>query len=417
MKQNVISVENLSKEYNLDFLYEYYTLRDLIKEAPTLLAKKLSKKEKKQRFWALKNVSFTVKKGEVLGIIGRNGAGKSTLLKILARIVSPTSGKVILRGKVASMLEVGTGFHQELTGRENIYLNGAILGMKRAEINKKFKDIVEFSEIGKFLDTPVKKYSSGMQVRLAFSVAAHLDPEILLLDEVLAVGDMSFQRKSLRKMNSIARDEGKTVIFVSHNMTAVDSLCSRVALLEEGELVSLGKTRATISKYIKDFVVDEKVQDLKNISRAGNSKLIITDFWMEDNFGKRTSKVRTGSNCKFIFKFMCPSGYSQKNVDFGFSVKSEADQPLFLHYLSFTNQQLKKCPPKGIFSLSIDKFPLTIGQYKVGFRALVDGKEADYVPYASDFDVIEGDFYNTGTPINQTHSPFYVPGSWSIESK
>ena len=203
-----------------------------------------------EEFWALKDVSFEVKEGEVVGIIGRNGAGKSTLLKILSRITEPTEGRVRIRGRVASLLEVGTGFHPELTGRENIFVNGAILGMTRAEIAKKFDEIVAFAEVEKFLDTPVKRYSSGMYVRLAFAVAAHLEPEILLLDEVLAVGDASFQKKCLGRMGAVAK-EGRTVMFVSHNMTAVGSLCERVVWLDNGQIVEAGNTGQVILKYLQ----------------------------------------------------------------------------------------------------------------------------------------------------------------------
>ena len=201
-------------------------------------------------FWALRDISFSVNPGEVIGIVGRNGAGKSTLLKILSRITEPTSGRAILRGRVVSLLEVGTGFHPELTGRENIFLNGAILGMRRAEIAKKFEEIVEFAEVGKFIDTPVKRYSSGMFVRLAFAVAAHLDPEILLIDEVLAVGDAGFQKKCLGKMGEVASQHGRTVFFVSHNMGAVRSLCEQAILIDGGRLVLSGKPGDVISHYL-----------------------------------------------------------------------------------------------------------------------------------------------------------------------
>ncbi len=205
-------------------------------------------------FWALKDVSFEVKQGEVVGIIGRNGAGKSTLLKILSRITEPTSGRVTLRGRVASLLEVGTGFHPELTGRENIFLNGAILGMTRAEVRSKFDEIVAFAEVEKFLDTPVKRYSSGMYVRLAFAVAAHLEPEILVVDEVLAVGDAQFQKKCLGKMQDVARGEGRTVLFVSHNIGAVSSLCTRGIFLKSGRLGLAGDMQAVIHAYMADCV-------------------------------------------------------------------------------------------------------------------------------------------------------------------
>ena len=203
-----------------------------------------------EEFWALKDVSFEVQEGEVLGIIGRNGAGKSTLLKILSRITEPTSGRVTLRGRVASLLEVGTGFHPELTGRENIFLNGAVLGMSRAEIRKKFDEIVAFAEIDKFIDTPVKRYSSGMYVRLAFAVAAHLEPEILIVDEVLAVGDAEFQKKCLGKMNEVSRRDGRTVLFVSHNMEPLLKLCDRGILLNSGQLTEIGPVSEVISAYL-----------------------------------------------------------------------------------------------------------------------------------------------------------------------
>ena len=232
MSQPIISVEGLSKEYVLGGKQGgYETFREAVMRKLTNPFGERAAVQKK--FWALKDVSFDVKQGEIVGIIGRNGAGKSTLLKILSKIIEPTEGRITLRGRTASLLEVGTGFHPELTGRENIYLNGSILGMKKIEIDKKFDEIVAFAEVEKFIDTPVKHYSSGMYVRLAFAVAAHLDPEILLVDEVLAVGDSLFQKKCLGKMESVAR-LGRTVFFVSHNMAAVQRLCSRVILVGLG---------------------------------------------------------------------------------------------------------------------------------------------------------------------------------------
>ena len=246
MSQPIISAENIGKRYRLlhQSKQPYSTLRDAL----TAQAKRLfggssaadaSHADSEEEFWALKDVNFEIQRGEVVGIIGRNGAGKSTLLKVLSRIVEPTTGRITLRGRVASLLEVGTGFHPELTGRENIFLNGAILGMSKSEIRGKFDEIVAFAEVEKFLDTPVKHYSSGMYVRLAFAVAAHLDPEILILDEVLAVGDAAFQKKCLSRMRTVAAD-GRTVLFVSHNMAAVTALCDRGLLLHNGKLVVIG---------------------------------------------------------------------------------------------------------------------------------------------------------------------------------
>src|ERR1035441_3462969 len=220
-------------------------------------------------FWALKDVSFEVKRGEVVGIIGRNGAGKSTLLKILSRITEPTSGRVHLKGRVASLLEVGTGFHPELTGRENVFLNGAILGMSRAEIRQKFDEIVAFAEVEKFLDTPVKRYSSGRYVRLAFAVAAHLEPEILIVDEVLAVGDAQFQKKCLGKMKAASRSEGRTVLFVSHNMGAIQSLCSRAVLLSLGRITFEGKVQDAVSYYMRAHEPKAMVDSFDGCARQG----------------------------------------------------------------------------------------------------------------------------------------------------
>lgn len=243
MSDPIIRVENVGKRYFLGdgaqngAVYRHRTLRETLTEGTQqLFRRRGARKKHGEELWALRDVSFEVKQGEVIGIIGRNGAGKSTLLKILSRISEPTVGRVHIKGRVASLLEVGTGFHPELTGRENIYLNGAILGMTRAEIQRKFDAIVDFSEVERFLDTPVKRFSSGMYVRLAFAVAAHLDPEILLVDEVLAVGDAEFQKKCLGKMNEVSKSEGRTILFVSHQMMAVERLCSRAVLIDKGRL-------------------------------------------------------------------------------------------------------------------------------------------------------------------------------------
>ena len=254
MSAVAIHVENLGKRYRIGDRREgYSTLRDAIASAaqtPLWILRDRNRKNSSRQFWALKDVSFEVKQGEVVGIIGRNGAGKSTLLKILTRVTYPTAGRAEIRGRIGSLLEVGTGFHPELTGRENIYLNGAILGMRKTEIQQKFDEIVEFAEIEKFLDTPVKRYSSGMYMRLAFAIAAHLEPEILIVDEVLAVGDAAFQKKCLGKMGKVAK-EGRTVLFVSHNMVAIESLCNRVIWLDQGQLMAEGHPASVVSTYLQ----------------------------------------------------------------------------------------------------------------------------------------------------------------------
>jgi lipopolysaccharide transport system ATP-binding protein len=275
MSDIVIDVENLSKRYLVGHRSaereRYPTLRDVIgrearnfarKAADFVRGRQIVQGDEIEEFWALRDISFKLKCGEVLGIVGRNGAGKSTLLKILSRITEPDAGRATLRGRVSSLLEVGTGFHPELTGRENIYLNGAILGMSRMEIKRKFDEIVDFAELEKFLDTPVKRYSSGMYVRLAFAVAAHLEPEILIVDEVLAVGDAEFQKKCLGKMDDVSRNQGRTVLFVSHNMEAVLKLCNRAILLDSGSIREMGDVKSVVAAYLQNKSPSPSVVDL-----------------------------------------------------------------------------------------------------------------------------------------------------------
>lgn len=257
----VIHIEQLSKQYRLGQSVDLTrTFREAIMRLPRLLSRKTGMETPAGTFWALQNINISIERGQVLGIIGRNGAGKSTLLKILSRITTPTTGQIKLHGRVGSLLEVGTGFHSELTGRENIYLNGAILGMRKAEINKKFDEIVEFAEVGQFLDTPVKRYSSGMNVRLAFAVAAHLEPEILLIDEVLAVGDAAFQKKCLGKMQNVA-SEGRTILFVSHNMGAVRQLCTSCLWIDHGRIKQHGTASSVVEAYLKAGNSSEKTAE------------------------------------------------------------------------------------------------------------------------------------------------------------
>jgi len=276
--ETVIRVENLGKKYIINHQQQnsgkYVALRDVLTDKVKSLFAPKAKDQAQEEFWALSNISFEVKQGEVIGIIGRNGAGKSTLLKILSRITEPTTGRMNLKGRIGSLLEVGTGFHPELTGRENIYLNGAILGMAREEIKQKFDEIVAFAEVEKFLDTPVKRYSSGMYMRLAFAVAAHLDPEILVVDEVLAVGDTGFQKKCLGKMGDVATKEGRTVLFVSHNMTAIKSLCQKAIWLNQGNVVKQGEVSHIVADYIQQGYINslEKVWS-DPASAPGNEKV------------------------------------------------------------------------------------------------------------------------------------------------
>ena len=311
MKNTVIKVENLHKRYKLGVIgaktlqqaLQSYIALKLNKEDPN--SKIGAKKAVNGEFWALKGLNFEVYEGEILGIIGRNGAGKSTLLKLLSQITSPTKGDIYIKGKISSMLEVGTGFHRELTGRENVYLNGAILGMKKAEVDQKFDEIVKFAEIEEFIDTPVKRYSSGMYVKLAFSVAAHLNSEILIMDEVLAVGDMKFQKKCLDKMKDLAKNQGKTILYVSHNMSTISDMCNRCIFLEEGTLKYDGSVEKAIQMYYDDFSKNQSFISLKESKRPKRftPSVLIQSVSSNDKSGfifDEGDKLRFTLSCKAL---------------------------------------------------------------------------------------------------------------------
>ena len=313
MSDTVIRVENLGKKYILGHQRQerYTALRDVMANGAKSLGRKLLKPLGKrvsdpvvEEFWALKDVSFEVKQGDRIGIIGRNGAGKSTLLKILSRITEPTTGRITIKGRVASLLEVGTGFHPELTGRENIYLNGAILGMSRFEIKKKFDEMVAFAEVEKFLDTPVKHYSSGMYVRLAFAVAAHLEPEILIVDEVLAVGDIEFQKKCLGKMQDVAEKEGRTVLFVSHNLTAIRTLCSRAILLDKGKIIADSSANEAVRSYLSYGGSNILVREWANeIEAPQNNSIVLRKVSICDEQDNQVSQVYTDTRFDIKIEF------------------------------------------------------------------------------------------------------------------
>lgn len=312
MSDTVIRVENLSKKYVIGHQKQerYISLRDVISDKVKSFGQVLSRKDPQEdptheEFWALKDVSFEIKQGDRVGIIGRNGAGKSTLLKILSRITEPTEGRISINGRVASLLEVGTGFHPELTGRENIFLNGAILGMDRVEIKRKFDEIVAFAEVEKFLDTPVKRYSSGMYVRLAFAVAAHLEPEILIVDEVLAVGDAQFQKKCLGKMEDVAEKEGRTILFVSHNMAAVLDLCSKGIVLEGGKIIQEGTTENSVKTYMNSWQTKSigENTNIKDRLNRTSGDVRFTHLIMEDNQGNQRWEFSTDESLKIKFSY------------------------------------------------------------------------------------------------------------------
>jgi lipopolysaccharide transport system ATP-binding protein len=368
-----------------------------------------------EEFWALKEVSFDVKQGEVVGIIGRNGAGKSTLLKILSRITEPTEGRVRINGRVASLLEVGTGFHPELTGRENVFLNGAILGMQRTEIIKKFDEIVAFAEVEKFLDTPVKRYSSGMYVRLAFAVAAHLEPEILIVDEVLAVGDARFQKKCLGKMQDVSSKGGQTVLFVSHNMAAVKRLCHRCILLRNGKTVASGSADSVINQYVQDNSFTNG-QSLEHSSqRSGSGAIRLTSFHLEDVDGNKIQEVQSGSDFCLVLHFKCAKSIVSRNVNIGISLHQPDETPVSVLYSSYTGQTFDSVSTSGAFRCLVKRIPLKEGRYMIGARVEAGGEEADWPQgMIGELDVIASDFYGTGVKGFDGSAPLLLSASWSL---
>jgi lipopolysaccharide transport system ATP-binding protein len=370
MSENVISVDNLSKKYIIAHQqeggsrYSYKALRDVIADGAKSFAKTFIKPAGKkpnptrEEFWALKDVSFEIKEGEVIGVIGRNGAGKSTLLKVLSRITEPTNGRIAINGRIASLLEVGTGFHPELTGRENIYLNGSVLGMSRVEIKKKFDEIVAFAEVERFLDTPVKRYSSGMYVRLAFSVAAHLEPEILIVDEVLAVGDSAFQKKCLGKMGDVATKEGRTVLFVSHSMQAIAQLTKRCILLSKGNVQFDGNTGKAVQLYLAGQKEDGEAQ---GAYQAPDSKTGNYVAW---------AKVHTsegeGIHCwgkPITFEFALHIDKPHESLWFSFQIVSALQQPICIFWFYEPQASFRRESGTFVIRCEIPKLRLYMGSY------------------------------------------------------
>jgi lipopolysaccharide transport system ATP-binding protein len=376
MSDTIIRVENLSKKYIIGHQKQerYSALRDAIANGAKSIGRKLMTPLGKndsapiyEDFWALKDVSFEIKRGDRVGIIGRNGAGKSTLLKILSRITEPTKGSIRIKGRVASLLEVGTGFHPELTGRENIYLNGAILGMSKVEIQRKFDEIVAFAEIEKFLDTPVKRYSSGMYVRLAFAVAAHLEPEVLVVDEVLAVGDAQFQKKCLGKMEDVGK-EGRTVLFVSHQMGMITQLCSRALMLESGSIVQQGKPNDIISFYLERANSFEKGNFVRSNLLKADTNLFITEAKTLNNCGDNTYEF--GHTEPIFIKIYFVAEVVLKDVLLAMSLKDKIGRKVFSSQTEFKPNTLKQKRNNFMATLKIPGNFLTPGQYSffLGFH-------------------------------------------------
>ena len=422
MSDIVIKAEGIGKSYLIGHQSNerYVALRDVIANTAKGLWSKIRGSQSRARkdieeFWALKDVSFEVKQGERIGIIGRNGAGKSTLLKILSRITEPTTGKVSIKGRVASLLEVGTGFHPELTGRENIYLNGAILGMTRAEIKRKFDEIVDFAEVEKFLDTPVKHFSSGMYVRLAFAVAAHLEPEILVVDEVLALGDSACKKKCWGKMNDVAT-EGRTVLFVSHNMVAVQQLCQRGIVLNEGNVTFCGKIADAVRNYISN-VKTLIVTDLeKRKDRKGSQWLKFTKVVVCDSEGNEIQQALTGQDVFIRFYYMSGKMLRDTTVNVAFNVRSNQGYVLtHLNSLDVGNANMDVYP-RGFFQCAWPKFNLRSGSYDCALFCEISGEIVDWLQSAFAINVEDGDFFKTGRIISRDQGDMLVPYTWSSHS-
>jgi lipopolysaccharide transport system ATP-binding protein len=411
----VIKIENVSKQYRLgligtntlkgDLQRWWYNVRGLpdptltIGQENALKNGNLNIKDCSEYVWALKDINFEVEQGEVLGIIGKNGAGKSTLLKLLSRVTAPTTGLIKVKGRIASLLEVGTGFHPDLTGRENIFLNGAILGMTKTEIRSKLEEIVDFAGIAKYIDTPVKRYSSGMYVRLAFAVAAHLEPEILVIDEVLAVGDAEFQKKALGKMKNISKEEGRTVLFVSHNMAAVKNLCKSAILLQNGIIYFEGNQADTINKYLSLSQTDSNYLASGPIDKwLGNNNVRIKSFTISPGQGNGLS-ISSGVNFQMEF-------YNYKrniNLDTTFELSTFDEVVVFHHGRIITNEFNSK---EGIYKIDgkIPAFFLNAGSYKM---KVIFGENQRYPLYIQE-DIVAFEIMNEVTGSNNSVFPGVV---------
>jgi lipopolysaccharide transport system ATP-binding protein len=359
------------------------------------------------QIWAIRDLTFDVPEGSALAIIGSNGAGKSTLLKILAQITEPTSGWVDVAGRVGALLEVGTGFSPELTGRENVYLNGTLLGMSRREIDLRLDDIVSFAGVEEHLDKPVKWYSSGMYVRLGFAVAAHLEPDILIVDEVLSVGDLAFQQKCLGRMGEVA-GAGRTVLFVSHNLAAVSAMCPTAMYLREGQIHARGPTREVIDCYVDDVKATARVDVRDRIDRDGDGRLRFTEIRVGTG-----AAVRTGDDCEVSLLYEGAPGPARVRV--GFAVYGALVEPIFQCVNETSGDVISEVGADGTFTCTIPRLPLSPGHYTISVYCEIDGKVADWVQHAAVLEVVEGDFFGTGRLPSEAHGTFYVDHRWTSE--
>ncbi len=412
----IIKVDSLSKQYLLnksgaqksDTLYGNF-----INGVKNI--KSFTRKKETEEFWALKDVSFEINAGDRVGIIGRNGAGKSTLLKVLSRITPPTSGRIEITGRVASLLEVGTGFHGDLSGRENIYLNGSILGMSKYEIDRKFDEIVAFAEVEKFLDTPVKRYSSGMYVRLAFAVAAHLEPEILIVDEVLAVGDIAFQKKCMGKMKDVSTNEGRTILFVSHNMAAIQNICDKCIYMKNGQLIDFNATELVIPKYLLSSHASSTILLADRTDRMGNSAVRFQSITYKDAEGNVISNAQCGSALNIELTMLADPKFDLSYLNISVGIDDDNGQRIAQLNNSNTNQVFEKFNA-GTFvvNIHIPILPLKGGTYTIAIFASVNSEVADWIQEATVLEVESGDFFKTGKLPEESQGNFYINHSFSI---
>lgn len=411
----VIKVKNLAKRYFIGHQEQeaYLTLRDtLAKKSRDWLTRlshpfrastgqPLGDLSTTEEFWALKDVSFDIKQGDRVAIIGRNGAGKSTLLKLLSRITEPSAGRITIDGRVASLLEVGTGFHPELSGRENIFLNGAILGMGKAEIKRKFDEIVAFAEVEKFLDTPVKRYSSGMYVRLAFAVAANLEPEILVVDEVLAVGDAQFQKKCLGKMEEVGK-EGRTVLFVSHNMAAVENLCRTGIVLDQGQKVFQGDVSQAVNTYLNSFAAETGKSLDQRTDRKGKGRVRMTQLEIQDRKGNSNIPFPIGAELSFKITYQSKAEVRSPRVIIG--VYDNMGVGITRLDTLITGDIPSILPESGSIVCTTREMNLTPGRYMLNIAFLSGNGMEDYLVNAGIIDITSSDFFNTGKAFNESDS-------------
>lgn len=421
----VIRAEGLGKKYIIGHEAEReVALRDIIARGTRSALRKVTDMAKGrivvpgdtvEDFWALRDVNFEVKRGEVLGVIGRNGAGKSTLLKILSRITEPSKGRVTVAGRVSSLLEVGTGFHPELSGRENIYLNGAILGMGRAEIKRKFDEIVSFAEVERFLDTPVKRFSSGMYVRLAFAVAAHLEPEILIVDEVLSVGDGEFQRKCLGKMQTVA-GEGRTVLFVSHNLQAVERLCTRGIVLRQGSVAYSGPVAEACQLYRSPKSGWTPINRLRLASRQGDGRVRVTNLEVLQDDGTQVASIRTGRPLKVRIHYCALD--PTEDPTFGFALLTASGVRIFHTLSSDTSAAIDCIEGDGTVELEIPGVTLAVGHYLCNIA--ISNRRGTYLDYVTDvpfLDVVESDCLPSSRAYNQASGVIFLNVNWTPVSR